>query len=349
MKQTLSILTAVFAVLAFLVSCGGSEGTGNGGPSGFGNSENSETINSGGIYGIVRDYATGDPVGNANIRLRPGGETWLTHSDGGFEFSDLNAGDYYISVSRAEYEDLVDQQVSVSNSMVRYDLRIKKNMKEVVNLDITDNDGNPLPNNTLDFGSTLISRQFKIYNAGAKPIKCDVAYSAKWVNSVNLLQEDDFSVPIQPGKTYAVVVNIDRNELDAGENRAPLLVTTNNGNKELTLVATKEAEMPEVKTLPVTDSSGRTDSPYRNIFHGEVTALGNPAYTERGFCYSSENQTPGDYDMCVTVSGTGLGEYEYTNFYLGNDVTRYYVRAYVRWNGTYIYGNVESFVWNDVI
>lgn len=340
MKHFFSILTAIFAVLAFLVSCGGSEGSDDGA---YGDLDGADASGFRGIYGIVMDYATGEPVKNANVQLRPSGETTLTGSDGMYEFRDIDSGDYYITVSKVEYTDLVDDNViTVRDRMVRYDLRIKKIRDEVVKLDILDNNGNPITE--LDFGGDLISKQFQIYNAGPNKINCNIVCSANWVSGVS-----ESYLQIESGASSAVVVTIDRSKLAAGENRAPLLVTTDNGNKELTLVATKEAEMPEVKTLPVTDSSGRTDSPYRNVFHGEVTALGNPAYTERGFCYSSENETPGEYDMCITVSGTGLGEYEYTNFYLGTDVTRYYVRAYVRWNGTYIYGNVESFVWNDVI
>lgn len=340
MKHLLSILTAVFAVFAFLVSCGGSEGSGSGGSGDWGGSGASDSR---GIYGIVTDSATGKPVKNANVQLRPSGETTLTGSDGMFEFRDLASGDYYITVSKVEYTDLVDDNViTVRDRMVRYDLRIKKIRDEVVKLDILDNNGNPITE--LDFGGDLISKQFQIYNAGPEKITCNIVCSADWVSGVS-----EPYLQIESGSSSAVVVTIDRSRLAAGQNRTPLLVTTDNGNKELTLLATKDAEEPAVKTLPVTDSSGRTDSPYRNVFHAEVTAVGNPAYTERGFCYSSENSTPGEYDMCVTVSGTGLGEYEYTNFYLGNDVTRYYVRAYIRWNGNYIYGNVESFVWNDVI
>lgn len=35
----------------------------------------------GSIYGTVTDFATGEPVGNANVKLRPSGETTLTGSD----------------------------------------------------------------------------------------------------------------------------------------------------------------------------------------------------------------------------------------------------------------------------
>lgn len=114
MKQTLSILTAVFAVLAFLVSCGGSEGSADGKP-----------CESCGIYGHVTDYETGEDVANASVQLRPGGDTTLTGSDGMFEFRGLPSGDYSITVSKAGYSDLVDDFViTVRDRMVRRDVQI---------------------------------------------------------------------------------------------------------------------------------------------------------------------------------------------------------------------------------
>lgn len=331
--------------LFFCIACGGSENGGSGGSEwgGAGGNGSSEAADSPGIYGTVTDYATGDPVQNANVQLRPTGETTLTGADGMFEFKNLNPGQYSLSVSKVEYTNLVDDQIiTVKDWMVRYDLRIKKIMEDVVNLDILDNNGNPITE--LDFGGDLISKQFQIYNAGPDKITCNIVYSANWVSGVS-----ESYLQIESGASSAVVVTIDRSKLAAGENRTAMQITSNNGNKSLQLIATKGAETPEVKTLPVTDSEGRTDTSFRNIFHAEVTAVGNPEYTERGFCYSSENQTPDEYDTCKYVGGTGLGKYEYTEFNLGYDVKRYYVRAYLKWNGNYIYGNVESFVWNDVV
>ena len=61
MKHLFSILTAVFAILAFLISCGGSEGSGSG------NSSGSDWNNSGeseynGSSGSEDSYHLGDKV-----------------------------------------------------------------------------------------------------------------------------------------------------------------------------------------------------------------------------------------------------------------------------------------------
>lgn len=117
MKQTLSILTAVFAVLVFFVSCGGSE--------------EGKVCESCGIYGHVTDYETGEDVVHASVQLRPGGDTTLTGSDGMFEFRGLPSGDYSITVSKAGYSDLVDDFViTVRDRMVRRDVQIVNECKE---------------------------------------------------------------------------------------------------------------------------------------------------------------------------------------------------------------------------
>lgn len=343
MKHLFSILTAVFAVFAFLVSCGGSEGSG-GSESGYSGGNGSR-----GIYGHVTDFATGEDVANANVQLRPSGETTLTGSDGMFEFRDLTPGEYKITVSKVEYEDLIDDYpITVKDKMMRRDIQIRKRKEEVAYLDILDNDGNPLPNNTLDFGRDFTSRQFQIYNAGPKTIDCTIiteGYSAEWVTSVSL--QSPLTVQIEPGSAYGAVATIDRSKLAAGQNKTSMQVTTSNGNKELILVATKDADYPVVRTLPVkeaTESNGYSDR-YYNILSAEVTAIGNPAYTERGFCYSSSNPTPGiENGKCEKDSENGVeGKYEFSIWEY--DETKYYVRAYLKWNGEIIYGNVESFVW----
>ena len=345
MKNTIisTILISVFSLI-FVACGGGSEGTGGSSSGGYGGSS------SRGIYGHVTDFATGEDVANANVQLRPGGETTLTGSDGMFEFRDLTPGKYSLTVSKVEYEDLIDNYpITVKDKMMRRDIQIKKIKEEVVYLDILDNEGNPLPNNTLDFGTDLISRQFQIYNAGPKTIDCTIitaGYSAEWVTSVSL--QSPLTVKIEPGEAYGAVATIDRSKLAAGQNRTSMQVTTSNGNKELILVATRDADSPAVRTLPVTEgyTSGPYSDKYNNTFHAKVTAAGNPAYTERGFCYSYDNQTPDEHDICDAVSEKGVeGEYEYAVWDLKYDGIRYYVRAYLKWKESTIYGNVESFVW----
>ena len=82
--------------------------------------------------------------------------------------------------------------------------------------------------------------------------------------------------------------------------------------------------------------------------NGIIIEMGSPAYTERGFCYSSSSSTPTISNTKVTVSGSGNGNYSKNVTGLGYETT-YFVRAYALQNGQPVYGNVISFatVWTD--
>ena len=73
--------------------------------------EDNPTSKLGSIFGTVTDFATGDPVSNANVRLNPRGETTLTGSDGTFQFNDIEDGNYSLFLSKNGYVDLDDDYV----------------------------------------------------------------------------------------------------------------------------------------------------------------------------------------------------------------------------------------------
>jgi hypothetical protein len=83
--------------------------------------------------------------------------------------------------------------------------------------------------------------------------------------------------------------------------------------------------------------------------HANITAAGNPAYTERGFCYGT-NSTPTIADNRYTIFGSGAGPYSLDVNGL-NYQTTYFVRAYAMQNGEVIYGNVVSFTtyWESAV
>lgn len=139
MKTNHLIKVAALLILCYaMVACGKEDN-----PFGGGNG-------SGSIYGCVTDFATGEPVRNANVQLRPSGETTLTGYDGMYEFLDISDGNYSITVSKAEYTDLVDDYViEVKNGRrMRRDVQIEKiptwiRLTNMAGNDITE----------LDFGS----------------------------------------------------------------------------------------------------------------------------------------------------------------------------------------------------
>ena len=298
------------------------------------------------IFGRVTDFVSGKSIAGANVSLLPGGETTLTGNDGMYEFLNVEDGDYSISVSKAEYTDLLDDftiQVRGGNSIQR-DVQIKKQLADI---SITNVYGEEIT--YLDFGSDLYTttKSFNIFNNGTVSVSCSISYSCNWIKSVS-------SVPnsITPGQNVTVSVEIDRTKLVAGNNVTQLYISSNNGNNVLEIRATGEENLPNVVTLPITNPDG-TQGPYMHVFHGNVVNAGYPSYIQKGFCWSSTHSVPTiNNDESTVVQGTGVGEYSYdaiSDIPITSSRVTYYVRAWVkRHNNTIIYGNVQSFVFNDV-
>lgn len=297
----------------------------------------------GSIYGTITDFATGEPVANANVSLRPGGETTLTGYDGMYEFLNVADGEYSIIVSKAEYTDLIDDYIiSIQNARrIRRDAQIKK---IPASLRITDTEGNDIT--SLDFGSeaSITNKPFNIFNNGTVSISCSIIYSCKWIKSVSSIPDK-----IAPGQNVTVNVEIDRSKLDVGNNTTNLYITSNNGSNALTISAIGNEIKPIILTMPVTYIDGSI-TPWCNTFHAKVTNEGNPAYHMRGFCFSSHNQIPTINDTRIDVPGSGLGEYSYTYWDFPPQTEKYYVRAWVIYgkNNEIKYGDVQTFIYNNV-
>ena len=274
----------------------------------------------GGIYGTITDFETGEPVKNANVTLRPSGETTLTGSDGTYMFQDLKKGDYSLSLKLAGYEDLDDQYVIhlETGKNVRRDVQMKKK----VALRITDENGNET--SVLDFGdeSDDVSRIFNIVNESGTTLSWEITTTADWIQSPT----NGTNGTLQPGATKGIVVVINRNNLQQGDNTTTMHISSNNGNQQLTI----KAKRTDVSTLDATAVSGNSA-----VLNGKIN--GNVTYSEKGFYYGTNH----NLNSKVTVPGNVTGAYsaQITELTSG---TVYYFKAYCVNNGTYLYGEEKS-------
>jgi hypothetical protein len=103
--------------------------------------------------------------------------------------------------------------------------------------------------------------------------------------------------------------------------------------------------LPALTTEAVTN---RNISNGSATLHGTVLTVGDPAYTEHGFVYSSTIQNPTVNDDKKTVQGSGMGQFSVnlTGLTEGNT---YYIRAYAtNLRGT-AYGDAVSLDFNAVM
>lgn len=189
----------------------------------------------GSIFGTVTDFATGEPVSNANVQLRPSGETTLTGSDGMYEFLDVPSGSYSITVSKAEYTDLVDDYVIEvkSGKQTKRDVQI---MKRPTSLHIYE-PGSQEEISELDFGANegVTQKTFSIFNGGTQNLNYIITKTVDWISNIS-----QSTGTINTGVTYPIVVTINRELLAEGVNTTTLIITSStDGAKELVVKARK--------------------------------------------------------------------------------------------------------------
>ena len=78
------------------------------------------------ISGTVVDVVSGDPIQNATVTLSPSGKNVFTGSDGSFEFLDLEARQYTLTVQKTGYESNRKQVTTVAGGVVTVQLTMKK-------------------------------------------------------------------------------------------------------------------------------------------------------------------------------------------------------------------------------
>lgn len=182
----------------------------------------------GSIYGIVNDADNGEPVSGAHVSLNPGGLTANTGSDGRYELSGLEPGQYTVQVSKTGYKTnskrinvVAGQEASGDMVLERGEARIR------------------LSTNSLSFAEGETSKTFEVMNVGTSG---DVSWSIRKTDA--WLTVDPSQGTTGQGKNSAVVVTIDRSQIT--EDVSTNLLVEGDGESMSVAVSVKadEAEEP---------------------------------------------------------------------------------------------------------
>lgn len=323
--------TALIVLCCVMVGCGKEDN-----PSGGGTNSGS-----GSIYGCVTDFATGEPVRNANVQLRPSGETTLTGYDGMYEFLDIQDGDYSITVQKAEYADLVDNYViEVKNGKrMRRDVQIEKLPSA---LRVVDSNGEDI--SILNFGAEqdVTSRTFSIFNDSPQSLTWWVEENCNWIVDVKSMISNSQSGRLDAGRQEPIKVTIDRSLVGTSLKTYILNINSDNGSKELTITAGEEVELPSLTTQQVSNVTSNSVT-----FNGTIVNPGLPPYTERGFVYATSPQPTLNNGNKITSAVNSQSTFSATVSGLHSDLT-YYVRAYAKNTVGPAYGNDVIFSTDDV-
>lgn len=271
-----------------------------------------ETESLGSIAGSVSDASTGEPVATVNVTLNPGGNSTVTGSDGSFTFRNLEPGEYTLEISKEEYKANYSKLYVKAGDATSAHLLIER-IPAIVTAD----------RETLDFGDnqSLNTMSFNIVNSSYEDLSWEIEERCEWITEVKPAKGT-----LAYGKTEGIVVVIDRDKLNGGENKAVIVIRSSNGSSQLNVLATgADHQLPSLNTLAVTDITSSTAT-----FNGEIIDAGTPAYSERGFVYSLNSMPTIENTIAkLTSTMTSSKSFSYNAKELEYDKT-YYIRAYAK-------------------
>ena len=157
----------------------------------------------GSVYGVVSDSATGQPISGASITLSPGNFTYVTGSDGHYQFTDLEAGSYKVNCLANGYNANSRQITIYAGGNSTCDFLLTKQ---------TSVSGISLSTNSIDFGNKLSEQVFSIINTGnAGEVSWTISNTASWISVTPV------SGSVAQGKSSSVTVKIDRSKITQDE------------------------------------------------------------------------------------------------------------------------------------
>lgn len=300
---------------------------------GFCSCAKDESGTTGNIYGVVTVKETAEPMRATGVELYHYGSLLLktvTYDDGHYEFENLTAGEYELKVVASGYADATYNVIVESGRTARADMQLERlnTHMTVRTLAATEINGDKA---TLNGTYTNENYQYTPDNVGFIYSTSPTPNSGGTTITSSL--EKPFSNVIsnlKKGKYYFQAYAKNKVGTEYGE-----------------VLSFEVSGKPFVTTLDATNITESTAT-----LNGRIDYEGDPAYTERGFVYSSSFPSPTIEDPAtattkVAVSGTSK---EFSANIAGlTKNTTYYARAYAINNAGAVYGNVVEFSNSDYV
>lgn len=184
----------------------------------------------GSIHGSITDKATGEPIKSVGVELLPIGQKALTGLDGEFSFPEVDPGTYKLHITKTGYEELLSNEIVVNSDKVTQCVVQLEKLPPA--LRILNDNGEDI--DSLDFGSNndVKNLSFNIFNDGIEFLQWEIVYTVNWITGVSKENGE-----LQAGKTQPIILTIDRDKLEDGENVTTVYITSNSGSMQLKITA----------------------------------------------------------------------------------------------------------------
>ena len=221
----------------------------------------------GSISGIIRDALNSNPLQGAIVTLSPSGQNTTTGSDGRYQFSNVERGDYEVNVARADYRPdskLTTVQMG-QNSVVDFTLGRANSSLEVTPT-------------TLDFGASNTHLNLNIKNVGQATMTWEIFEDTPWLSCSTT------KGTVLAGQTGSVAVTIDKTGLAQGSYENTLVVTSNDGGS-VTIQVKMAVDLD--KLVPTVSMIGVNSTDISATLTGSLISIGSSAVTDFGFYWTT--------------------------------------------------------------
>lgn len=249
----------------------------------------------GSIAGTVTDSRTHEPLAGVSMTLSPSGKTVSTGSDGKFEFSSLDVGNYTVQAVKNDYKTDSKTVSIVAGETSKLDFQLTPSVASL-----------KVSQTTLDFGNTSTTLTIDLANEGNAVLKWEISEDAPWLSCIPSSGE------IQSGESASVVVNVDRKGLDRGNYSQTMAIASNGGSGVVRV--SMEVQGASLSISPESLDFGSTMSSLRMTLTN--TATGNISYNlEPSKDWVKLDKKSGSFStseiVTVSVDRSGFSEGDY--------------------------------------
>lgn len=281
----------------------------------------------GDIKGMVKDYDNSRLIENCEVTITPGGYTTITNSNGAWEYTNLEPGEYTLTFRKAGYND-ESRKISIVSG-------------QTANLDILMRAKSPfdISESYYDFGDYTSEHTFICYNNSNGVSDYEIYNFPEWITS------NKKSGSISSGSSDTFRLSVDRNKLSEGEHRRTLSIKySGNNDGEITLEIVVKKVKLTTPTVSISASATEIDKESFKI-EGKIEAMGGAQITEHGFYWGISQSEMTQHEDLGSLREAGAFYYTITGLDYN---TTYYVKAYARNSQGVAYSKVISVTTQDL-
>lgn len=265
----------------------------------------------GDIKGTVKDYNDARLISNCQVSLSPGGKTYITSSDGQYEFNGLTPGEYSLSFSKFGYAEDSKSVTVKTGEATTADCLLKA--KSSFSLSET----------SYDFGDLEDNKTFYCYNNSSSDCSYLISNIPNWLT----FSKTEGMIKYDSNDSFTVIV--DRTKV--GEGSYSQMVNVAFSGKSSGTVTLRLSMKKVIITTPSVNTGNSATNITQNSFDisGTIVATGGAQIIEYGHCWSTSPSPT------VNDKRTNLGITSKLGSYVSNVTgltvnTTYYVRAYAK-------------------